>query len=62
MFQTIISFINVMPHVVFKLAHLQYIKLKARYNLYTRHFDMFSWIYFVQKDVLKHIYTYATLV
>ena len=32
MFQTIISFINLIPPV-FKLAYVQYIKLKSRYNL-----------------------------
>ena len=33
MFQTIISFINLIPSVVFKLAYVHYIKLKSRYNL-----------------------------
>ena len=32
MFQTIISFINLIP-TVFELAYVQYIKLKSRFNL-----------------------------
>ena len=32
MFQTIISFINLIP-LVFKLAYVQHIKLKSMYNL-----------------------------
>ena len=33
--------INLIPPL-FKLAYVQYIKLKSRYNFQTRHFDMFA--------------------
>ena len=50
MFQTIISFLNLMPPV-FTLAYVQYSKLKSRYNLQTRHFDMFAWLILSKKGV-----------
>ena len=52
MFQTIISFINLITPV-FKLTYVQYIKLKARY-VYLNISCL--------KAVLKHIYTYATFI
>ena len=41
MFQTIISLIDLIPPV-FTLAYVEYLKLKSRYNLRIRHFDMFA--------------------
>ena len=60
MFQTIISFINLIPPMFTRTVF----KAKVKINLQTRHLISLCLLEFIlsKMGVLKHIFTYATLV